>query len=285
MMTVVCNPFVTLGEYLSYPFARNALIVGIIVALCASLIGVSLVLKRYSFIGDGLSHVAFGGMAVAAVINLTNELYLILPLTVLVSIVLLGRGANSKIKGDAAIAMLSVGALAVGYFLLNTFSVSANISGDVCTSLFGSTSIITLSPSDVILCLVMAIIVIAIYVIFYNKIFAVTFDPAFMQATGGKSRVYDLMIAVVTGVVVSLSMWLVGSLLTAALIIFPALSTMRLFKNFKAVVICSAAVSVLCALAGILASMLLSTPVGATIVIANIIVFTVFWSLGKVIKR
>ncbi|MDR3318826.1 MAG: metal ABC transporter permease, partial [Clostridiales bacterium] len=265
--------FKTLGEYLQFPFVQYALVVGVLTALSASLIGVPLVLKRYSFIGDGLSHVAFGGMAIAAVINLTNDLYFILPVTVAVAVLLLGRGNNTKIKGDAAIAVISVGALAFGYFLLNTFSASANISGDVCSSLFGSVSILTLSYSDVWLCIAMSVAVIGLYLVFYNKIFAVTFDSDFMRATGGKSKAYELLIAVVIAVVVSLAMRLVGSLLTSALIIFPALSAMRIFKSFKSVVICSAVISGLCAALGMLVSILWGTPVGATIVMADICVF------------
>ncbi|MDR1093933.1 MAG: metal ABC transporter permease [Clostridiales bacterium] len=272
-------------EYLQFSFVQNALIVGVLVALCAALIGVPLVLKRYSFIGDGLSHIAFGGMAVAAVINLTNNLYLIMPLTVAAAVSLLTAGQNAKIKGDAAIALISVAALAFGYFLLNTFSVTPNISADVCTSLFGSTSILTLKQSDIFLCIGMSVLVIAVYLVFYNKIFAVTFDAEFMKAAGVKSKAYEILVAAVIGIVVSLSMRLVGSLLTSALVIFPALSAMRVFKNFKAVVLCSAAVSVACALCGILISIVWGTPVGATIVLTEVVIFGLFCVSGLKFKR
>jgi zinc transport system permease protein len=279
------NIFEKLAYYLQFPFVQYALIVGVLTALCAALLGVPLVLKRYSFIGDGLSHVAFGGMAIAAVINLTDNLYLIMPLTVVVAVFLLSRGSRAKIKGDAAIAMLSVGALAFGYFLMNTFTVSSNIAGDVCTSLFGSTSILTLTTGDIILCSIMAVLVIAVYIVFYNKIFAVTFDADFMQATGMRSKAYEVLIAVVIAVVISLAMRLVGSLLTSALIVFPALSAMRIFKSFRSAVICSAAISVFCAVFGMLVSILWGTPVGATIVMTDIAVFALFYVGGMTIRR
>lgn len=265
-----------LSQYLSFPFVRYALIVGTLIALCSSLLGVTLVLKRFSFIGDGLSHVAFGAMAIAAVLHFSNDLYLIMPVTVAAAILLLCAGDRAKIKGDASVAMISVGALAFGYLLINLFSSSANISGDVCSSLFGSTSILTLKQSDVWLCSVMAVVVMAVFVLFYHKIFAVTFDETFAQATGVRARAYNLLIAAVIAVVISLAMRLVGSLLISALIIFPALSAMRLFKSFKSVTICAACVSVVCALGGMIASILLGTPVGATIVMADILAFGVF---------
>ncbi len=263
--------------YFSYPFVRYAFIVGLLIALCSSLLGVTLVLKRFSFIGDGLSHVAFGAMAVAAVAGLTNKMYLIIPVTVISAILLLRTGQNTKIKGDAAVAMISVGALAIGYMLMNLFPSSSNISADVCSTLFGSTSILTLKKADVWLCTIMAAIVIAVFIIFYNKIFAVTFDENFSKATGIKSDAYNLLIAVITALIIVLAMNLVGSLLISALIIFPALSAMRLFKSFRGVIICSAVISVICAAVGILLSILFSTPVGSTIVTADIVVFLIFW--------
>lgn len=165
-----------LGMYLQYPFVRYALIVGVLIALCSSLLGITLVLKRFSFIGDGLSHVAFGAMAIASVLNLTNETLLVLPITVISAVLLLRTGQNAKIKGDAAIAMISVGALAFGYLIMNIFSTSSNLSGDVCSTLFGSTSILTLNKWEVWLCTVLSVLVAAIFILFYNKIFAVTFD-------------------------------------------------------------------------------------------------------------
>lgn len=270
----------TLEYYFSHPFVRYAFIVGILIALCSSLLGVTLVLKRFSFIGDGLSHVAFGAMAIAAVAGLTNRMIIVMPVTVVSAVLILRTGQSTKIRGDASIAMISVSALAIGYILMNVFPVSSNISADVCGSLFGSTSILTLKKSDVWLCLVMTIIVIAIFVLFYNKIFSVTFDENFSKATGINSDGYNLMIAVITAVIIVLAMNLVGSLLISALIIFPALSAMRIFKSFRNVIICSAIISVVCAASGILISIFASTPVGATIVAADLAVFIIFWIIS-----
>ncbi len=266
----------TLEYYFSFPFVRYAFIVGLLIALCSSLLGVPLVLKRFSFIGDGLSHVAFGAMAVAAVTGITNRTIIILPVTVISAVLILRTGQNTKIRGDASIAVISVSALAVGYMLINRFPVSSNISADVCGSLFGSTSILTLNKTDVLLCTIMSVIVLAVFVLFYNKIFSVTFDENFAKATGIKSDSYNLMIAIITAVIIVLAMNLVGSLLISALIIFPALSAMRLFKSFKSVIICSAITSVVCASAGIILSIIFSTPVGATIVVADLAVFLIF---------
>lgn len=271
--------------YLEYPFVRYALIVGVLIALCSSLLGVTLVLKRFSFIGDGLSHVAFGAMAVSAVLNLASDTLFVMPMTILTAIFLLRTGQNTKIKGDAAIAMLSVGSLAIGYLILNLFSTSANIAGDVCSTLFGSVSILTLTQGEVWLCLAMSAAVILIFCLFYNRIFAVTFDENFAKATGVNADAYNLLIAVVTAVIIVLAMNLVGSLLISALVIFPALSAMRILQNFKGVVICSAVISVLCALIGMLASILFSTPVGATIVAVDIAVFFISCIAGKAIGR
>ncbi len=271
-------------SYFSYPFVQYALIAGVLIALCAALLGVSLVLKRYSMIGDGLSHVAFGAMAVATVCGLA-PMTVTLPITIVAAVILLGITSNSKIKGDAAIAMISVGALALGYLLLNIFSASANVSGDVCTTLFGSTSILTLSGTDVILCAALAIVVILVFVLFYHKIFAVTFDEGFASATGTNAKAYNTLIAVVTAVVIVLAMKLVGALLISALIIFPALSAMRIFKNFFSVIISSAVISVLCAVIGIFIAILYGTPVGSTIVAANIAVFLICLSVGKIAKK
>ena len=271
--------------YLDYPFVRYALVVGTLIALCSSLLGVTLVLKRYSFIGDGLSHVAFGAMAVATVLHLANDTLLVMPVTILAAIFLLKTGQNAMVKGDAAIAMLSVGALAIGYLLLNLFSASANISGDVCSTLFGSTSILTLTKREVILCVVLSLLVMVLFLLFYHRIFAVTFDENFTNATGMKADRYNLLIAIVIAVIIVLGMNLVGSLLIAALVIFPALSSMRIVWNFKGVVICSAVISVCCAFIGMLGSILFSTPVGSTIVAANMIVFLMCCIIGKLIKR
>ena len=254
-----------LFTYLQHPIVVNALIVGVLISLCSSLFGVTLVLKRYSFIGDGLSHVAFGAMAIATVFNLTNNMLLVLPVTVICAVLLLKTGQNTKIKGDAAIAMISVGALALGYLVMNVFSTSANISGDVCSTLFGSTSILTLSEAEVVLCIVLSVVVIAIFILFYNKIFAVTFDENFSKASGVRANAYNFLIAVVIAVIIVLAMNLVGSLLISALIIFPALSAMRLFNSFKSVTVFSAVFAVICSLLGLIISILAGTPVGSTI--------------------
>ncbi len=270
----------TISLYMTYPFVRYALITGTLIALCSSLLGVTLVLKRFSFIGDGLSHVAFGAMAVAAILDSAKLNLFVLPVTVICAVLLLQSGQNAKIKGDAAVAMISVGSLAIGYLLMNIFSTSSNLSGDVCSTLFGSTSILTLEPYDVWLCIILSAVVIAAFVLMYNKLFAVTFDEQFAQATGVNARLYNLVIAVVIAVIIVLAMNLVGSLLISALVIFPALSAMRVFKSFKAVTICSAVLSVACSVSGILISIVAGTPVGSTIVAVDIAVFFVFYAAG-----
>ena len=274
--------FDKLGLYFQYPFVRYAVIVGVLIALCSSLLGVTLVLKRFSFIGDGLSHVAFGAMAIASVLDLTNDMLLVLPLTVISAVLLLRTGQNAKIKGDAAIAMISVGALAFGYLIMNIFSTSSNLSGDVCSTLFGSTSILTLTEKEVWLCMILSIAVVLIFILFYNKIFAVTFDENFSKAVGTNANGYNLMIAIVIAVIIVLAMNLVGSLLISALVIFPALSAMRIFRNFRSVTICSAIISVICAFSGIIISILAGTPVGSTIVAVDIAAFAVCHVVGMI---
>ena len=267
---------------LAYPFVRYALIVGVLIALCSSLLGVILVLKRFSYIGDGLSHVAFGAMAIAAVVGLADQMALTLPITILCAILLLWSGQNAKIKGDAAIAMISVGALAFGYLLMNVFPTSSNVAGDVCSSLFGSTKILTLTKSEVILCIVLSVVVVIAFIALYNRFFAVTFDESFAKAVGTKAGFLNFIIATVIAVIIVLAMNLVGSLLVSALVIFPALSAMRIFKSFKSVTVFSAILSVFCALAGIVLSIICNTPVGSTIVIADIAAFIVCLIIGKI---
>lgn len=277
--------FEKLAQYMEYPFVRYALIVGTLIALCSSLLGVILVLKRFSFIGDGLSHVAFGAMAVAAVLNVSNDMTVVIPVTVLCAVLLLRSGQNAKIKGDASIAMLSVGALAIGYLLMNVFSTSSNVSGDVCSTLFGSTSILTLTKPEVVICVILSLLVSAAFIFFYNKIFAVTFDEAFAKASGTPAGIYNLVLAVIIAVVIVLAMNLVGSLLISALIIFPALSAMSIFKSFKSVTVFSAILSVICTSAGIIVSILAGTPVGSTIVAADIAAFALCTLAGSVKGR
>ena len=271
--------------YFEYPMVRYALIVGVLIALCSSLLGVTLVLKRFSFIGDGLSHVAFGAVAIASVLNLTDKMLIVLPVTVISAVLLLRTGQNAKIKGDAAIAMISVGALAFGYLLMNIFSTSSNLTGDVCSTLFGSASILTLTKGEVGLCIVLSVAVVLIFIIFYNKIFAVTFDESFAKATGTKTDNYNLLIAVTIAVIIVLAMNLVGSLLISALMIFPALSAMRLFQNFKSVTVCSVILSVICSFMGIIISILAGTPVGSTIVAVDVAAFGLCYLAGAILKR
>ncbi|MBP5607479.1 MAG: metal ABC transporter permease [Lachnospiraceae bacterium] len=280
--------------YLQIPFVRYALVVGVLVALCSSLLGVTLVLKRFSYIGDGLSHVAFGTMAIASALRVaaqntviesalsaTGDMILVMPLTILCAVLLLKTGRNTAVKGDAAIAMLSVGALSFGYLIMNIFPTSGNLSGDVCSTLFGSTSILTLRPADLIVCVILSVIVILVFVFLYNKVFAVTFDEDFAKAIGTRAELYNLIIAIVTAVIIVLAMDLVGTLLISALVIFPAISAMRLFKSYKAVTVCSVILSVFCAAAGMIISILAGTPVGSTIVAVDVAAFAICWLIGK----
>ncbi len=272
----------TLWQYFAYPTVRYALIVGVLISLCASLLGVTLVLKRFSFIGDGLSHVAFGATAVAAVLGLgSSNMLFVLPVTILCAVLLLRPGQRAKIHGDAAIAMLSVGALAVGYLLLHLFSASANVAGDVCSTLFGSTAILTLTKGEVWLSIALSAAVVLVFVLFYHQIFAITFDERFARAVGTKTDAYNLGLAVLIAVIIVLAMKLVGALLISALVVFPALSAMRLFRSFKAVTIFAGAVSVLGAVAGIVISILAETPVGATIVAVDLAAFLVCSAVGR----
>ena len=279
------NIFETLEFYLSFPFVRYALIVGILISLCAALLGVILVLKRFSYIGEGLSHTAFGTMAIAAILNLTNDSLLVIPVTIICAILLLKTSQNKKINGDALIAIISVSALAIGYLLLNIFDASSNISADVCTTLFGSTSILTLSASDVWTTIILTLIVITFFVLFYNKIFAVTFDENFAKASGTKIEIFNIFLATIIAIVIVVAMNLVGSLLVSALIIFPSLSAMRVFKSFKGVTICSACISIVCAFLGLILSILFGTPVGSTIIVVNITNFAIFYLLGLTLRR
>lgn len=276
--------FQMLAQYFSFSFVRYAFIVGILISLCSSLLGVTLVLKRFSFIGDGLSHVAFGAICIAAVFNISNNMYIVLPVTILSAILLLNTGKSRKIQGDAAIAMISVASLAIGYLLMNIFSTSANLTGDVCSTLFGSTSILTLKKGEVWLCAILSVAVIIAFVIFYNKIFDVTFDQDFAQAVGTHASIYNLVIAIIIAIIIVLAMNLVGSLLISALVIFPALSAMRLFKSFKSVTICSAIISVICSTSGLLIAILAGTPVGSTIVATDLLVFLICCIAGRLLK-
>ena len=279
--------FQRVGEFVQITFVQYALIVGVLIALCSSLLGVTLVLKRFSFIGDGLSHVAFGAMAVAAIVGLTNQMLIVMPVTVFAAILLLRTGQKARVKGDASIALISVFALAFGYMMMNLFPTSSNVSADVCGTLFGSISILTLSPAEVWVCAGLSIVTIAVFVVFYNRIFAVTFDEDFAKATGVKTELYNLIIAVIIAVVIVLAMNLVGSLLISALIIFPALSAMRVFKSFFSVTICATIVSVSTAFVGLILAIGLpqGVPVGPTIVMVQAVTFGVFWLVGFIRER
>ena len=273
--------FEKLSLYFSYPAVWYALIVAVAVSACAALFGVTLVLKRFSFIGDGLSHVAFGAMAVSAVVGLTDNMFITMPVTIICAVIILKAGTNAKIKGDAAVAMIAVGALAVGYLLLNIFHPSANIASDVCSALFGSTAILTLDIVDVVVCLAICLVAVTVFVLLYNRLFAVTFDENFATAIGVKSKTYNLLISVVIAVVVVLAMKFVGSLLVSAIIVFPALSAMRVFKSFKSVTICAVVISACAAIAGIVIALIASTPVGPTVVVVDIFVFLDFLVWGR----
>ena len=274
----------TLVEYLQYPFVRRILVAGVLVAFCASMLGVTLVLKRFSYIGDGLSHVAFAAMAIAMVLRMTNNTLIILPITVVAAILMLKTGQNAKINGDAVIAMLSVGSLAFGYLIMNVSGTSQNVSGDVCSTLFGAASILTLSNTDVWICLIMSLLVLVFYILYYHKIFSVTFDENFTRSMGKNTNVYNLMIAVITAVIIVLAMNLVGSLLITALLVFPALSAMRVMTSFKSVIIYSAILSVFGAVFGIIISIFTSTPVGSTIVTIYILIFIINCIIGRILR-
>jgi zinc transport system permease protein len=269
----------TLAEMFSYAFLTRALVVGLLVALCAALLGVSLVLKRYSMIGDGLSHVGFGALAVATVTN-AAPLAVAMPVVVLAAFLLLRVSENSRIKGDAAIALISTSALAIGVI---SISVTSGVNTDIYNYLFGS--ILAMSKTDATLSVVLAVLVLIAFVLCYNRIYAVTFDEGFARASGVRTGLWNMLIAVLTAVTIVLGMRMMGVLLISSLIIFPALSAMRLCKRFLTVTICAAVISVVCFCAGLIVSYLEATPTGASIVAVNIIVFALFWLLGIFRRR
>ncbi|MBE6123861.1 MAG: metal ABC transporter permease [Erysipelotrichaceae bacterium] len=275
-----------LMQYLQFPFVRYALITGILISFTASILGVTLVLKRFAHIGDGLSHVAFGAMAAASVLKMTNQkMLVILPVTVLTAVLLLKQGRSSGNGGDAGIAMISVASLAAGYLMMNIFKTSSNVSADVCTTLFGSTSILTLTKAEVWLCVILSAAVLAIYVVMYHRIFSVTFDEEFARATGVDTEKINLLIAAASALVIVLAMNLVGSLLISALVVFPAVTAMTMFRSFKSVTICAAVISVICAASGMVFSILKGTPVGSTIVAADAIAWLLFSAVHMITGR
>ena len=269
-----------LGEYFSYSFVRNALAVSVLIALCAALLGVVLILRRFSLIGDGLSHIAFGAATVAATFGIF-DLSLTLPVTIIAAVLVLKSGGKRKIMGDAVIAMISAGALAIGYLILDAGGGAANLGGDVCTALFGSSAILSIDTSELIFTLSVTVILVALTVIFYHKLFSITFDERFSKATGTRTDTYNLGIALVTAIVIVIGMKLAGALLMSALIVFPAMSAMRVCKSFKATLVVSSLIGVICAVFGVLFSMILETPVGATIAAADVLAFGIFLLIGK----
>jgi len=278
----------SVAALLSFPFTQYALVASVLMAICTSLIGVPLVLKRYSFMGFGLSNVAFMGMSFALVIHMANYMILVMPLTVIATILLVGFGNRfKKVSGDASLAMLTVGSLAVGHFVINTFSIrGGNIDRAVSETLFGGTRLVTLNarPQDVWLALLITILVVAFFLFFYRRIFAVTFDTEFMQATGQKPIIYELLLSLITGVVIAMSMSLLGSLLTASLIIFPALSAMHISKTYKGVMLCAVIIAVICSPIGIFTALLFELPPTTTIIMVNIAAFVLLTAFGT-LKR
>ena len=269
--------FEKLAFYFQYPFVWYALIVGVLIALCSSLLGVTLVLKRFSFIGDGLSHVAFGAMAIASVLNFSNNMLFVMPVTVICAVLLLRTGQSTKIKGDAAIALISTTSLAVGVMVI---SLTTGMNTDVYNYMFGS--ILAMSAEDVKLSLVLSVFVLILFIVFYHKIFAITFDETFARATGVKAGVYNTLIAVLTAVTIVLGMRMMGAMLISSLIIFPALTSMRVCRTFKSVIINAAVISVVCLIAGVTLSYVAATPAGASVVLANLVMMVLYTVVGAV---
>jgi zinc transport system permease protein len=268
-----------LAEMFSYTFLVRAFIVGALVSVCASLLGVSLVLKRYSMIGDGLSHVGFGTLALATAMN-AAPLAVSIPIVIAAAFLLLRLSENSKIKGDAAIALISTGSLAVGVVII---SMTTGMNTDVCNYLFGS--ILAMNKNDVYLSIALSIAVFLLFVLFYNKLFAMTFDEAFAKAIGVKTGAFNMLIAFLTAITIVLGMRMMGAVLISSLIIFPALTSMRVFKKFKSVTVCSACVSLLCFFIGVIVSYVYATPTGASVVIINIFAFLLFWLIHAVKRQ
>ncbi len=268
-----------LAEIFSYGFMTRAILVGTIVSLAASLLGVSLVLKRYSMIGDGLSHVGFGALSIALALNLT-PLYVSIPVCVIAAFFLLKISKNSKIKGDSAIALIASSSLALGVIAT---SLSSGLSVDVYSYMFGS--ILAMQTSDVYISIVLCALVLAVFVLCYNKIFAVTFDSDFAKASGVKTNAYNMLIALLTALTIVVGMRIMGTMLISSLIIFPALTSMRFFKSFRAVVISSAIVSVVCFFLGTVVSYIISVPTGACVVVVNLAAFLIFWLAGYIRKK
>ncbi len=260
-------------QMFSYPFIVRAFVVGILVSLCAALLGVSLVLKRYSMIGDGLSHVSFGALSVAVAMGLA-PLKVSIPVVVIAAFFLLRLRENGPMRSDAAIAVMSAASLAIG---VTVTAVTTGMTTDVCSYMFGS--ILVMNQEDVILSILLSCLVLGMFLLCYHKIFAVTFDESFARATGVKVNFYNSLIAVLTAVTIVLGMRMMGAMLISSLIIFPALTSMRLLKSFKSVVICSGILSVVCFSIGLICSYFFNTPAGASVVLVNLLAFLLFWSI------
>lgn len=266
-------------EMLSYPFLVRAFVVGVLVSLCAALLGTSLVLKRFSMIGDGLSHVGFGALAVASALGVA-PLAVAVPVVVAAAVLLLRVSQSGRVRGDAAVALISSGALAVGVLVI---SLTSGVNTNVSNYMFGS--ILTISRSDAVLSVALCAAVLAVFTLFYPRIFAVTFDETFARATGTRAEGYNLLLAILTAVTVVLGMRMMGALLISSLMIFPALSAMRVFRSFRAVTVCSAVLAVCCFAAGMTASYALETPSGASVVAVNILAFGAFALAGRLLRR
>lgn len=269
----------TINEMLSYPFIQRAFVGGVLVALCAALLGVSLVLKRYSMIGDGLSHVSFGALSIAIALGFAPIKFSI-PVVIIAAFFILRIAENGKMRSDAAIAMVSASSLAIGVIVT---SLTTGLSTDVCSYMFGS--ILAMSKDDVEMSIVLSVVVLIMFVFCYHKIFAVTFDESFSKATGVRVNFYNTLISIFTAITVVLGIKMMGAMLISSLIIFPSLTSMRVFKSFRSVTICSAVVSVINFMAGLIASYVFSIPAGASVVVANLVMFIIFMIIGAVFER
>ena len=263
------------ADLFSYSFISRAMIVGVLVALCSALLGVSLVLKRYSMIGDGLSHVGFGALSVAVAMNVA-PLQISIPVVVIAAFLLLRINSDSRIKGDAAIALISSSALAIGVIVT---SLTTGLNADVHNYLFGS--ILAMSESDVVLSISLSVLVLLLFIVFYHRLFAVTFDESFARATGTRSNIYNMLLALLTAITIVVGMRIMGAMLISSLVIFPALTSMRVCRSFRGVILCSAVISVLCFFLGMFASYVFSTPAGASVVVVNLAAFLLFSLVGK----
>ena len=275
------NFFALVSLCFTLDFVKRAFIVGILVSLCAALLGVTLTLKRYAMIGDGLSHVGFATLSVAAVLNLSNSLIISIPVVIVAAFLLLRLNESGKIKGDSAIAIISTSAIAVGYVI--SYRLPGSSGKDVCSYMFGS--LLTISKADLLPCIILSAVVIITFILLYNRIFAITFDRDFSHATGVPTRIYNDLLALLTAVTIVLGMKIMGTLLISALVVFPALTSKTVCKSFKGMIILSAAVSVVCCVLGIIAGAVFDTPAGSTVVIFNLLAFILFACGSRILKK